>query len=205
MNNNKIIIVGAFHEIIELAEECGKIISGIIDNKLTGKYMGYQILGTDDLAKKLKEEFKFEKIILSPDIPQTRKKLFKLYSAFNWEFDNLVSPESRLSKGVCIEEGAIIHRFVNISNNTKIKKFARLNVNANIMHDCEIGDFSTIAPNAVILGNVLIGEEVYIGANSTILPNLNLENRSVIGAGSIVTKNVIRNTTVMGNPAKIRS
>lgn len=202
MKDERIIIVGAFHEIIELAEECGKKIAGIIDNKLKDTYMGYKILGTDKMSKMIRQEYKLEKLILSPDLPKIRNKLFHFYSELNWEFDTLISPESRLSKGVIIEEGSIIHRFVNISNNTKIGKFVRVNVSANIMHDCQLGEFSTVAPNAVILGNINVGNEVYIGANSTILPNLIIGDCSMVGAGSVVTKNVKGNTTVVGNPAR---
>jgi UDP-N-acetylbacillosamine N-acetyltransferase len=202
MNIEKIIIIGAFHEIIELAEECGKKITGIIDNKVIGKFMGYTILGTDEEAINIKKEFKDEKIILSPDSPAVRKKLFQIYSSAGWNFGKLISPKSRISKGVTVEEGVFIHRFVNISNNTKIGRFVRLNVFANVMHDCKVGSFSTVAPNAVVLGNINIGEGVYIGANSTILPGLTINDGSIIGAGSVVTKNISFNLTVFGNPAR---
>ena len=41
-----------------------------------------------------------------------------------------------------------------------------------------------------------------IGANATILPGLIIGEDSIIGAGAVVTKNVERNTIVVGNSAK---
>ena len=35
---NKVLLVGAFHEIIELAEDNGMEIAGMIDNEKTGNY-----------------------------------------------------------------------------------------------------------------------------------------------------------------------
>lgn len=42
-----------------------------------------------------------------------------------------------------------------------------------------------------------------IGANSVILGNVSIGDNSTIGAGSIVIKDVPKNCTVVGNPAKV--
>ena len=44
--NNKIILIGAFGEMCELAEVCKKQIIGIIDNNLKGNFRGIPIIGT---------------------------------------------------------------------------------------------------------------------------------------------------------------
>lgn len=51
---------------------------------------------------------------------------------------------------------------------------------------------------SAIVSPVVIGENVFIGAGSIILPGVKIGEGSVIGAGSIVTKNVEKNTTVVG-------
>ena len=49
----KLLLVGAYHEMIELCESCGYEIAGIIDNDITGEYYGKQIVGTDADAESL--------------------------------------------------------------------------------------------------------------------------------------------------------
>jgi acetyltransferase-like isoleucine patch superfamily enzyme len=42
-----------------------------------------------------------------------------------------------------------------------------------------------------------------IGSNSTILPGVVIGRNSLVGAGSVVTKDVLPNTIVAGNPARL--
>lgn len=46
-------------------------------------------------------------------------------------------------------------------------------------------------------------DNVFIGCNVTILPGVKIGPNAVIGAGAIVTKDVMPNTVVAGNPAKV--
>ena len=54
----------------------------------------------------------------------------------------------------------------------------------------------TITPTVVKQGAA-------IGANATILCGITISEHATIGAGAVVTKDVLPNTTVVGNPAKI--
>ena len=49
----QIILVGAYHEMIEVCEDAGFEIVGIIDNKETGEYYGVPVIGTDEDAEAL--------------------------------------------------------------------------------------------------------------------------------------------------------
>lgn len=203
MNNNKdIILVGGFHEIIELCEICNKKIIGIIDNKLKNQYLGYRILGNDKMVSYLYKEFSNIPIVVTPDIPEVRKKLFEYYSNIGFKFCNLIHPKANISKYANIGEGVVIQNGVNISANVFVEDFVKINIYANVMHDSQIGKYTTIAPNAVILGRVKISQLCYIGSNSTLLPELNIGKNSVIGAGAVVTKDVGSKITVIGNPAR---
>lgn len=199
---NKIIIVGAFHEIIELAETSGCDILGLIDNQMTGDYRNYKVLCNDTEAIKRSSEFKETYVILTPDKPSTRKKLFKLYSDNSFDFFTLISPQATISVSSTIGLGTIIQSGVNISSEVEIGKFVKVNTSANIMHNSLVGNFTTVAPNAVILGNVKICENCYLGANSTILPNLEICDNVVIGAGAVITKSIKREGVYVGNPAR---
>lgn len=48
-----------------------------------------------------------------------------------------------------------------------------------------------------------IMDNVFIGCNTTILGNVRIGPNALIGAGSVVTKDVPRNSVVLGNPARV--
>lgn len=197
-----VILVGGFHEIIELCEDLDLRIEGIIDNNIRGEYFGYPIIGTDSDAEKLFSSIGKLPLIITPDLPKIREELIRYYIAFGFKFKSLIAPNSTISRSAQIGTGSIIQRDVNISSAVRIGDFVKINTMANVMHDCVIGNYTTIAPNAVILGRVSIDEKSYIGANSTILPDLTIGNNAIVGAGAVVVKNVKEGTTVKGVPAK---
>ncbi|RNC64746.1 NeuD/PglB/VioB family sugar acetyltransferase [Proteiniphilum sp. X52] len=199
---SEVILVGGFHEIIELCEEQDLVIRGIIDNKISGFYCGYPIIGSDNDAKGIFNKYRETPLIITPDNPNVREKLVSLYKDVGFKFYSLIGKRAHISKRATIGEGCVIQNGVNISSHVTIGNFVKVNTNANIMHDVSIGDFSTIAPNSVLLGKVDIRKNAYIGANSTILPFLHVGDEALVGAGSIVTKNVEAKKIVMGNPAK---
>ncbi len=103
-----------------------------------------------------------------------------------------------IGEGTQILQGAVIQI------NTKIGKHCIVNTSASIDHDCVLSDFSFIGPNATLCGGVKIGEGSYIGAGTTILPYIKIGKNCMVGAGSVVTKDVPDNSTVYGNPARIK-
>lgn len=198
----EVILVGGFIELIELCELCNIEITGIIDNKLKEDYCGYPIIGNDADAPKLFDKFHTKPLILSPDLPATRKILADYYVGLGYSFVSVISPKAEISKSATIGKGVIIQTGVNVSSNVCLGNFVRLNTNANIMHESIIEDYTTIAPSAVVLGRVKIGKHCYVGANSTILPEINIGDGSIIGAGAVVVKDIENNKTVKGIPAK---
>lgn len=199
-DNKKIIIIGAFNEIIELVEELDYEIIGLVDNVKKDKYLDYDIILYDSdgsiLEKKLYSNCK---LVITSDSPYVRKKLHKMYNGFS--FQNLISLHSKVSKSSKIGEGVVIQYGVNISSEAHIGDFVKLNTYSNIMHNANIGHYTTIAPNVVILGNVKIGECCYIGSNSTILPNIEICDNTIIGAGAVVVKNIKEPGVYVGIPA----
>ena len=109
---------------------------------------------------------------------------------------------------VKVGDGSIICPFVTLTSNINIGKSFHANIYSYVAHDCQIGDYVTFAPAVKCNGNVIIENNVYIGTGAIIKQGTKnkpivIGENSIIGAGSFVTKNVEKNTTVFGNPAKI--
>ena len=109
MNKNKIIIVGSFIEIIELAEDQNYDIVGLVDDKRFEEYKGYPILLNDSDGSVLNSEFLNSKIVITPDLPSVREKLFIRYSSVGFEFENIISQNAKISKSSIIGKGVIIN------------------------------------------------------------------------------------------------
>ena len=198
----RIILVGGFHEVIELCESCGIDIAGIIDNRLQGSYRGYSVLGGDEDAEALYDTYGGVPLLVTPDKPGVRKSLVDRYSALGFLFATLAHPLASVSPSASLGTGAIVHTLAHVSADARVGDFVRVNACANVMHDCVVGDFTTVAPNAVLLGRVTVGESSYIGSNATVLPDVKVGEGSVVGAGAVVTKDVPDGLTVAGNPAR---
>lgn len=200
---NQRIIVGAFNEVIELAEDNGLRILGLFDAHKTGEYRGYPILGTDEQAVEFTSRYKDVPLIVTPDQPLLREQLHQHYFNLGYTFTELIAKDAKISKSAIVKKGSIIQSSVNVSSECNIEEFVKLNTNCNIMHNVTIGQYTTVAPNAVILGYVKIGARCYLGANATILPNISVADNVVIGAGAVVTKSIYKPGVYVGCPAKL--
>lgn len=200
--HNEVVIVGAFHEIVELCEFNACRIVGVIDNNLKGEFLGYPIIGSDSDAQTLYPIYGKYPVIITPDLPKVREKLYSFYKSLGFLFTSLINKDAYISPSAKLGEGIIVQNKVYISSSSIIGNFVKLNVGATLMHDVVINDFSTMAPNSTALGCVKIGRNCYIGANATILPYVEVSSDVTIGAGAVVTRNVDAYKTVKGVPAK---
>ena len=86
-------------------------------------------------------------------------------------------------QGLVVHEGTKIGKNVILRNNTTIG--------------------NKITSSGKITAAPTIGDNVEIGSNCVIIGEISIGNNSIIGAGSVVTKNVPKNSVVVGNPARI--
>ena len=197
----KLILVGGFHEMIELCCDCNYHVVGIIDNEIEGEYYGIPIIGKDCDAPSLYDQYKDCYISITPDSPKVRQFLSNYYKGIGFKIATIISPYAHISKSAFVGEGTVIQSGVNVSSAVRIGRFCKLNTNCNVMHDNTIGNYTTIAPNAVSLGKVEVGDCSYLGANCTILPSIRIGKDVIIGAGSVVTHNIDDGKIVKGIPA----
>lgn len=202
MKCKDIIIVGGFIEIIELCESLDYNIVGIIDRKDVEEMYGYPVIGDDEKFKEIQLNYNGIQLILTPDKPSLRSKLYNIYRECNFLYPQIISSAAQISKSAKIGDGTVIQAACNVSSEAMIGNFVKLNTFSNVMHNATINDFTTIAPNAVILGHVDIGSHCYIGSNSTILPYIKIADGVTIGAGAIVTKHIEEPGIFVGNPAR---
>lgn len=57
--------------------------------------------------------------------------------------------------------------------------------------------------NILIMKPVRICKNAWIGVNAIIMPGVTIGENAVVGAGSVVTHDVLPNTVVVGNPARV--
>ncbi len=102
-----------------------------------------------------------------------------------WKTGINIPPNTRIGKGLYLGhgQGIVINSGTIIGDNCNISHF--VSIGTNLDRPATIGNSVYIGPNVSIVEDVIIGDNV------------------TIGAGSVVTKDIPRNTTVVGVPAKI--
>ena len=125
--------------------------------------------------------------------------------------------------GCKIGDNTKIGAFVEIQKNAIIGKRCKISSHTFICEGVHIGNDVFIGhgvmfindkhPHASIngmpitdqwtLSETFIEDEVSIGSNATILCGIRIHQGAIIGAGAVVTKDVPKDTVVVGNPAHI--
>ena len=165
----------------------------------------YKIMSFENFLK-INSQEKYISLAISNS--QLRMKVSKKCKSNNLKFFNIVSTNSVVMDNVSFDEGVIICPYVTITSNIKIGKHFHANIYSYVAHDCQIGNYVTLTPAVKCNGNIIIEDNVYIGTGAILKQGkknkpLIIGKNSVVAAGSFVTKNVLENTTVIGNPANI--
>ncbi len=178
--------------IIDLLEECGIKIEGLIDdNKKLSCVNGYNVI----------HEFHDNApLIISIGSNRIRKILAcKLQSIYG----TAIHPKAIVSKRAKIQEGTVVMAGSIIQSDSAIGRHCIINTGASVDHECIIEDYVHLSPHTTLCGNVHIGEGSWIGAGSTVIQGINIGKWCVIGAGSIVSKDIPDGTLYVGNRQNI--
>ena len=118
---------------------------------------------------------------------------FRLFPPFYTDCGKNIKIGKRVFINACCrfqdQGGIVIGDDVLIGHNTTI---------ATLNHELNPDRRGDLIPKPVIIGN-----KVWIGADCTILPGVKIEDGAVVGAASVVTKDVAKNTVVVGSPARV--
>jgi UDP-3-O-[3-hydroxymyristoyl] glucosamine N-acyltransferase len=102
------------------------------------------------------------------------------------QIGNLVSIAQGTMSPTLVEHHVMIDDHVFVAHNVRIRYGALIIAGAEISGSVDIGAHAWIAPQVTIRNGLVIGE------------------RAVVGIGSVVVRDVPKDSTVMGNPAKQR-
>lgn len=94
-------------------------------------------------------------------------------------------PETKIGYGLYIGHGIcmVVNEGTVIGNNVNLSQFLNIGTNHNTP--------------------AIIGDNVYIGPSVCVVENVHIGSNTTIGAGSVVTKDIPRNATAAGVPAKV--
>lgn len=136
--------------------------------------------------------------------PELRNKMFRKFSQIGGEFTSTISPYAHvghfgnnLGKGLNIMTGTVITNDITIGDGVLI------NLNCTIGHNTTIGQFSELSPGVHVSGRCVVGDFCSIGTGTVLLPGVSLGENVVVGAGSVITKNVEKDSVVVGVPGKV--
>jgi len=139
---------------------------------------------------------------------------------------NFISEKAKIGKNVQIWHFSYVGDNVEIGDNVKIGSLAHIDYNVKIGTDTKIEGQAYIPPLSRIGKNVFIGpaavltndpfpmcdkmigvtieDNVVIGARAVIKAGVTVGRNSVVAMGAVVTRDVPKNSVVIGSPATIR-
>lgn len=204
MHKNVVIIGAGGHAkvIADIIKKSGDTIVGFLDdNKKIGEHiiLNYKVIG--NLADRIsisKSNPDYEFIIAIGD----NKKREEISHSPNLKFYTAIHPSAQIGLDVEIQEGTVIMANACINSSAKIGKHCIINTGAIIEHDNIIEDFVHISPNVALGGTVKIGKSTHVGIGSTIKNNITICENCKIGAGAVVVKDIEKEGTYIGVPAR---
>jgi UDP-perosamine 4-acetyltransferase len=189
-----------FHEFYEVV--------GLLDPKveLQGEsVLGVRVLGGDDLLPVVKRDGTNHFFVGLGSVGDTspRQCLFRLALQYGMKPITavhplaVISPSATLGDGTTIMAGAVLNASARLGVNVIV------NTGAIVEHDCAIGDHVHIATGARLASTVQVGNGAHIGAGATVLQCVQIGENSVVGAGATVIRDVPKDVTVVGCPARL--
>ncbi len=162
--------------------------------------LGINIIGGSDLLGSTIQADEYDLAIGIGD-NHIRAKIFQAAKALGFHFPCIIHPSATISKFTEIGEGTVLFAHSVVNPASTIGKCVIINTSASVDHDSHLGDFVHISPGVRLGGGVQIGDFSWMGIGSCTRHEINIGSNCMIGAGAVVVKNILDNTTVIGNPA----
>ena len=118
------------------------------------------------------------------------------------EFVNIIHSTSVVSDEAKLGKGCVIGPHSYIAYEAIIGNHVLINVSTTVGHHARIADGCSLNSHVDVTGHVELDEGVFLGSHASILPGKKVGAFSKVGAGSVVFRNVEKQITVFGVPAK---
>lgn len=195
-------------ELIELAEQKGFQILGIIDSDYYGNTA--PIHGVPFIASEsdcdfdqLKQQYDF--LIAVNPVPSVvrnvakRIKFINLVDQHQLTCVNLIQPRSHIGRTAKFGQGICLSNFVDIHSDTEFGDHCFIHGSTYIAHGSKLGKNVTVQHGCFVGGNTEIGENTYVGVGVRLMKvggNMRVGKNAVIHPGLTVLRDVEDNEIV---------
>ena len=202
--NKDVLIIGGAggcKMVIDAIKSCNTYnIRGIIDNEMNigEEIMGHKIIGNDSNLNEL-FELGFRNIVLSFSILgnlKLRRKKYEFYSAFGFNFPNIIHKDSIIEQSVKLGYGNLILAGSVLGSEVSLENFNYINTGSIICHESKVGNNNHFAPNSVIAGRVQIGNNVLVGMCVTTYFDIKIGDNVVINNGVNIINDIEDNQII---------
>lgn len=155
---------------------------------------------TDDL---LASTHHYDGVFVAIGNNEVRLNKLNLLKQKNISLPSIIHPHAIISRYAKIDNACVVCAGVVVNADANIGFGSILNTGCSIDHDCTLGKAVHISPGARLAGGTQVGQCSWVGIGAVTRQLITIGSNVIIGAGSVVVKDVITNTVVIGNPAKI--
>lgn len=201
-SNKRLVMIGAgghakvCYDIAQKMNKWNEII--ILDDNLENDY--FEITGS---ISKFEDYLGTSDFFVAIGDNETREEMTSKLINKDAIMATLIHPQAIIASNVEIGVGTVVMAGVVINSATKIGEGCIINTSSSIDHDNIIGDFVHISPGVHLAGSVSLGNKTWIGIGTTIINNCTIASNIIIGAGSTVIKNIEKEGTYIGVPARM--
>ena len=194
-NDKPLILLGTnsnIFKIIELAQSCGVVVDGILDDDYQGQghYKGIPVLGGEQDIPKYVDHARFICATnWTPDEASTRNRLKRsrqLELLRTTELITLVSPLANVSSYSIVSPGSAVFPFASIEPEVTVGQHSLIYDYAIVGHESVIGNNVVLQRNVLITSLVSVEDNVYFGLCSKAC-----RSYSIIGNGTFVHPHIM--------------
>lgn len=202
--NKKVFIIGTGGH-SKVVADCilsqGDRIGGFIDdNRDAGEiFYGYPVVSKLEGIRQMQFD-KEDLFIIALGNNRDRMRIAESYPEL--AYSTAIHKSAQISPSAEIGAGTVIMPFAVVNAQSRIGRHCIVNTAGIVEHDNMIGDYVHISPNAAVGGKVSIGSLTHIGIGASIKNNVSVCGSVIVGAGSVVVKDIEKEGTYIGVPAR---